>query len=611
VRTGGVYTTLLLALAGFTASSSATSPPLKPGFPATFSGSGNLHWGHPAIADLGLTPGHKSIVFGSSGHKLYVVKYDGTLATGFPVTLPADIVSSPAVGDLDGDGISDIVVGYGSTFEPTSPGGVRAFRRDGSILWDRPMADTNGDGIPDSVQSTPAIGDVDGDGLPEVVWGSFDFNVYVVRGRDGSNKPGWPQFVRDSIYSSPALADLDGDGKLEIIIGSDAHLEGPPYNTPNGGCLRVFRYDGSVFPGWPVCVDQVITSSPAVGDIDGDGRPEIVVGTGGFWPSASHVVYAFRTDGTAEPGWPVAVDGQVFTSPALADLDGDGIPEVVVTDDNSSPSTTYHVYGFKGNGTRLFKTQPKDYFGQTLSADDPSVADILGDGKPEILVPTNVEICVLSNTGVQLTDDGTHPPGAISFLTDGSLVNAEADDMESDGAAVEVVAVSGTPFPSYPDTKIFVWNPKAPAYPGTALKFHTIVPCRVIDTRRSAGIDGGPALTGNGILRTFPIEGRCGVPPDAAAVSANATVFGPSARGDLRIYPMSLTTPPSSSTINFNGGQSRANNLILSLTCYPPWGTFHRDPRRLGTVATGSIGVKCDIPAGATNFILDVNGYFK
>lgn len=567
------------------------------------------------IADLGLTPGHKSIVFGTSGRKLYVVLWDGTVAPGFPVTLPGDVFSSPAIGDLDNDGIPDIVVGFGSTIEgPSSVGGVRAFKRDGTVLWTRNSGDFNSDHIADPVMSTPAIGDIDGDGLVEVAWGSLDANIYVVRGADGVSKPGWPKFVRDTIFSSPALADLDGDGKLEVVIGVDAHLEGPPFNTPNGGCLHVLRFDATEVPGFPQCIDQVIISSPAIGDIDGDGKPEIVVGTGIYYSTGSHRLYAFRCDGSAEPGWPVPVDGQVITAPALADLDGDGKLDVIATDYTGS-SAPDHVYAFKGNGTLLWKTQPKDFFGNTLNIGHPVVADILGDGNLEVIVPTNSELCVLSNTGAQLTDDGSHFSGSFSFFAPTAISSAAVADMENDGVAIEVVAISANPFPSATDTQVYVWTPKPPSTPpwgmyrqnplrlgvapgtsscGTlALSFYTLTPCRVFDTRVANGPLGGPVMT-SGASRDFPLTtSGCGIPASAVALSGNFTVTGGTNPGSLIGYAKG-TSPPITAIIDWSAGQTRANNAII----------------RLGT--SGSITVKPTLnPNGTVHVIFDVNGYFK
>lgn len=592
--------------------------PFKAGFPSSPAGvvgAGALR-GRFTIADLGLTPGHKSIVFGTAGRKLIVLKYDGSLATGFPVSVPAEIVSGPSVADLDGNGSMDIVVGYGSTFEgPTVPGGVVAYRNNGTLLWQRVAGDFDENGIADGVYSSPAIADVDGDGLPEVIWGGFDARVYVVEGATGNDKPDWPRFVRDTIFATPAIHDIDGDGLPDIIIGVDAHLEGPPYNTPDGGCLHVYRGDSSEVAGFPQCFDQVLWSSPAVGDIDGDGEPEIVFGTGTYYSGGTHRVYALNCNGTPVQGWPVSVEGQVFSSPALADLDGDGIPEVIVTDDNSSPSSTFHCYAFSGNGTRRFKVVPKSYFGTTPNAGDPVVADVVGDSQPEILIPINTEVCVLSATGTQLTDNGTHFAGAFSYFCPTSVTAVAVEDFEPDGLMVEVTAMSAVPAQSATANPVaYVWNPSAtpratppwgvfhqdarhlgvlpgtPACGGQERSFYTVTPCRVVDTRWAAGPVGGPPLSAE-TSRSFDLAGRCGVPSDAAGLSMNLTVADPSSDGSLTVFPGTGTTPLAN-TISFASGKIRANNAVIGL-------------------ANGALTVTNHQASGTVNVIIDINGYFR
>jgi len=122
-------------------------------------------------------------------------------------------------------------------------------------------------------------------------------------------------------------------------------------------------------------------------------------------------------------------------------------------------------------------------------------------------------------------------------------------------------------------------------------QFHTLTPCRVLDTRNAPGPWGGPALSAGG-TRAFALAGQCGISAAARAVSANLTVTGPSAAGDLRFYPSSGMVPPSS-TINFSAGQTRANNAVLTLS------------------PAGALSVRCDMPSGGVHLILDVNGYFE
>ncbi len=120
--------------------------------------------------------------------------------------------------------------------------------------------------------------------------------------------------------------------------------------------------------------------------------------------------------------------------------------------------------------------------------------------------------------------------------------------------------------------------------------FHTVVPCRVLDTRDPAGPFGGPRLTA-GADRTYVLPNRCQIPTTARAVSVNLTVIGPTEPGHLTIFPAG-TPPPNTSAINFRAGQIRANNGILTLG------------------SGGAIVVRCGIASGGSDFVLDVNGYF-
>jgi hypothetical protein len=123
-------------------------------------------------------------------------------------------------------------------------------------------------------------------------------------------------------------------------------------------------------------------------------------------------------------------------------------------------------------------------------------------------------------------------------------------------------------------------------------RFHTVAPCRAIDTRNPAGPLGGPAL-GASAKRTFSVAGVCGIPADAKAVSGNLTVATSEADGFVNAYPGG-TSPTATSVIHFRAGQIKANNVRLTL---PSDGT--------------GILVFDNGAGGKTHFLLDVSGYFK
>ena len=127
-----------------------------------------------------------------------------------------------------------------------------------------------------------------------------------------------------------------------------------------------------------------------------------------------------------------------------------------------------------------------------------------------------------------------------------------------------------------------------------AIRYFTVAPCRVADTRTATGPSGGPALGAN-TTRVFPAAGLCNVPATARAVAINVTVTGATDGGNLRLYPADSVLP-TASTLNFVAGRARANNALV----------------RLG--AGGAIAVRCDMAPGSTgqtHFLFDVTGYFE
>ncbi|MEO8586307.1 MAG: fibronectin type III domain-containing protein [Acidobacteriota bacterium] len=126
-----------------------------------------------------------------------------------------------------------------------------------------------------------------------------------------------------------------------------------------------------------------------------------------------------------------------------------------------------------------------------------------------------------------------------------------------------------------------------------ASTFHTLTPCRAIDTRRAPGPFGGPSL-GAGATRTLVATGVCGVPTTARSVSANVTVTNTSAGGTLILYPGDLAAAPNALTLAFRAGQTRANNAVVGLST-DGMGAF-----KIASSATGPL-----------DFVVDVNGWFE
>jgi hypothetical protein len=459
------------------------------GFPRTEPGT--IDFAGPAVVDIN-HDGQLEVLVADSGGCVWGWDRRGNVLANFPLAPFGKCgartrINSFAVGNIDGDADLEIVAGTAGDGPATgSRGKVFAWNPNGRMVngWPREMDwnQAHGNGQPE-VYSV-ILANIAGDERLEVVAGTSNNasagggteepspNLYAWNG-SGELLKGFPTWYRRAgIYGMLGAGDLNSDGCMEVVAARDHRW------------LHVYNGAGQYLRGWPIetWVDperhvdapylEFTRNAPAMADLNNDGKVEIIIAgrvkqaeslSGGQVVILNSGVAVFEPNGERLSGWRVTKlgDGPPLTdnygpsqAPALADLNGDGQLEVVVTLMDGT------ARAYRPNGEMLWKYSFAR--GAKLFASEPVIGDIDGDRQLDIVFGTySPDGSANSAVGlVALTASGALKGGFPLPLTQekntksGIRAAPVLADLDGDGK-VEIVAGSWSGV-------LYVWDTNAP-----------------------------------------------------------------------------------------------------------------------------------------------------
>jgi subtilisin family serine protease len=319
----------------------------KPGWPRfiTYTTDG---WTSPAALSLSLGDVDRNgvldlVATDSQQTGVHVFKGNGSYLPGWPASTWKSIKTPATVADLNKDGKNEVVIGVDG-----NPAQLVVLNAKGVVQagWPRTIMSTTGN---ESTGAYPVVGDLDDDGDLEIAaltcdgGGDDTLSKVVIYQHTGQLLTSWQT---GSVQTGPlVVADLDGDGSLDVLE-SLMKMDGT-------GGLYAWDRKGNLLPGWPQSNPGAspVFNAPIVVDLEGDGRNEIITSRmPENWSEELQIhfgypVQAYRYDGSPIPNMARPAYGSWYNpdaSPAVADIDGDGRLELVWTEiREQGPSMDY------------------------------------------------------------------------------------------------------------------------------------------------------------------------------------------------------------------------------------------------------------------------------
>ncbi|NOZ94123.1 MAG: FHA domain-containing protein [Acidobacteria bacterium] len=315
----------------------------------------------------------------------------------------AGFVGGAAVGDIDGNGVDDIVTVDGSQ-------AVALRGETGGVLWRSK--------VPVPSTAPPALADFNKDGVLDAVFACRgDGQVKVLDGRDGRQIWASPVFSPPEVaqtapaLSAPAVGDLTGDGIPDVVVMTPDYIV-YLLDGQSGSQLREHKMEASM-----IVPDQIsrrpFVTAPVLADLNGDGTLDVCVFNYGNLPGAKNFIYALDGANLDHVLWSFSCGDRVmFSPPALADVTGDGIPEIVASlgpldrNGNILPGGAVEIIDGRWGRSKCQLTVPMsgDHLPQLEGT--PLLADIDGDGRMDVIVPEGSGTIEAIGLNVPVQEDG-------------------------------------------------------------------------------------------------------------------------------------------------------------------------------------------------------------